>query len=610
MPAVFVQEVTAYTAALPATTSLTIPVDNDTATGNTLFLIISGRESSAVPVTITDSRGNAWGASVSDGEPASNTFASICNGYMSDPLQVGDSISVTLSAPSGPALMVWLEEFSGISQTIALDAYGSVAEIADATPTVTASLASVQDDELAITIWSSGDIGNVITQDANYTSFPAAQQSSSGALPGDRSGLAGYRILSTAATESTTVTFTGGITNLVGVLATFKAASAAPDDPVAATYGIPWGADSLANLEVGRYAGRIVGIRWRALRNGSVPSIAVYNKTGVDYSAGTGGRRRCDVMSDDGSSNHFPSGAILATSPSVATANVEQAFTHTFTSPLTTVAGTLYHFVFTNTDATPTANYVSLNSLNNFSGPNQANPLQPGISNLDCAVVWQSSGPPWVRHPDRTPIFTLNYADGSRDGQSYYDALSQSGLRNIKGANEAIRLNFTPTQTLTVGRVWVRLMKLAGETVALACILKTAAGATIDTATIAAASVPVGSSGGIASGSGASWVNGVFGSNRTLTDGTNYRLEVWSTASATGYQAWPIQRGGVGFAATFTASNRFTDGNWEYTTNAGGAWNTHLGSTTFEPQLYFETTAVAPPGGAAPRGRTLRGCGA
>lgn len=601
----FVQEVTAVTSELIASTTLVVPINQTTSPGNSLVLFLSGRDEIAAPLTVVDSRGNVWSAFVQDGEGTSNTFASIACGYMGSAtaLQTGDSLTITFGDAAGSAINVQIEEFSGLSSGVSLDAYGAGPVTGDATPTVTALVASSQAVELAVTLWCAEDITRVFTQDANYTNFPTAQMTTSGALPGDRTSIAGYRILSSVATESSTLTMDDS-TPVVGVIVTFKAAADTPDSPVATTYGVPWASDSLANLEMGRQPNRRLAIRWRATKGGDITGIHIYHKAGVGYSAGTGGRVRCDVMSDDGTLNHFPSGTVLATSVNTATPNASSIFLHTLSAPLTLVQGQIYHFVFTNTDPTPTANYVSLNSLDI---EDSINPIQKAVSNDDMAVVWQDNGAPWVRHPLRTPIFTVVYSDGTHKGQSYFDTLSVSGLTLIQGANNMARMTFTPTQAFSINKVWWRGFKISGETQPLVLTLQNAGGSTIASASILAAAIAVGVAGDPPHG--AAWYSAAL-APQALVNGTTYRLQQACPAGATGYDTWPIQAGGSGFAANLDTDNRFLDGYMEKTTSGSGGFATIAGSQLNKPQVYFETVQTAPAGGPAPLGRTLRGVGA
>ena len=75
-------------------------------------------------------------------------------------------------------------------------------------------------------------------------------------------------------------------------------------------YGNPWSANGLANLEVGRFPGRMVSYRFRAAETADFTTakvffiFAVFSERG--YANGDGGQVRIELRPDDGSQNHFP----------------------------------------------------------------------------------------------------------------------------------------------------------------------------------------------------------------------------------------------------------------------------------------------------------------
>jgi hypothetical protein len=77
-------------------------------------------------------------------------------------------------------------------------------------------------------------------------------------------------------------------------------------------YGSKWATDGLANTVIG--AGLVQGdYRFRSTHTGKLASIRTYWQNGSGYGAGTGGSYRIDLETDDGTSNHFASGKVLAT---------------------------------------------------------------------------------------------------------------------------------------------------------------------------------------------------------------------------------------------------------------------------------------------------------
>jgi len=339
-------------------------------------------------------------------------------------------------------------------------------------------------------------------------------------------------------------------------------------------YGNPMtndgGGNGLANLEVGKFAGRKLSVRFRCVKGGVLNSVNFYVKTGAGYSLGTNGSWKVDVQGDDGTANHFPDGSTIAT-VTAATPSALSPQTFTFGSPPTLVKGRLYHFVLTNPDASPTANYSSEDDVATdqlFVGGNglTANQLQPGWLDTDLAMLWQDTAAPWVLTV-HTPIFRCNYSGGATEGQCYNDALSGSALFNIFGTNWT-RERFTVTGgDRKVTRVWVRVRKLGTPAAALTVkLISTPSGAptTLDTLTLAAATVTT----------SYAWYSLALGAVRTLANGTEYAVELSSPLSANitnDYQEYPLVGGG-GAGNGWTDPSVFSDGLNETTANSGTLW--------------------------------------
>lgn len=346
-------------------------------------------------------------------------------------------------------------------------------------------------------------------------------------------------------------------------------------------YGVPYGADALANLEVGRSAGRLVSIRRRCPHSGVLNATRIYLKNDGTagpggYWDGTGGSIKCDICPDDGSGLPV-TGTILATRTITTPGGGSALGSFVFASPPTLTAGVIYHRVFTNADASPTVNYVSIDDL--YLAPGTS-PMQPGVADLDMAILWRASGSGApVVNLGHGPIFDDLFADGFHDGLAFYDALSGSGLKSIGGAN-AVRMLFTPTLTRTLAKVWVRVRKQAGTTHDLTILVKQ--GATLlDTVTIPVASI----------GTSMGWVGVNLTAPLIIAAGTQYSAEMWSVAETTApFQTWPITAGGGGSnpGPALLSASRFTDGYLQSTANSGGLWSLHNSSTDNKPQLYFE----------------------
>lgn len=336
-------------------------------------------------------------------------------------------------------------------------------------------------------------------------------------------------------------------------------------------YGTYWNGDSLANLEVGGQNGgsdgRSVSYRFRAEASGSMTGAQILFAFNSGYYMGDGGDIRMDVQSDDGTSNHFPSGTTLRSSNVVTDPLSSNYRTFSLTSPLSLTAGTLYHLVFVNVHPNRASNYTSLDMLD----PGESNPMQPGYSDTDLAVVWKSSGSAaWALNGSKTPIFTIHHQDGTHHGpgSQYEDARSVSSRRSIAGTSQ-IQETFTVSGgNKTVSNVSARLLK-TGTPGALTVRLENSSGTLIEQGTIPASSVST----------SARWVTYTFTTPRTLTNGQSYNL-VLSAPSGNAYETWPLSQG---TASGFDAPNAFSDGYFQYTTN-GSTWTSE---SIGDMQMYF-----------------------
>lgn len=340
-------------------------------------------------------------------------------------------------------------------------------------------------------------------------------------------------------------------------------------------YGVPWLAtnNGLANLQIGGANQRQVDFFHRCAASKTLSNISLFIKTGAGYSGGTGGAVKVEVQSDDGTALHRPSGTVLAT-VTVTTPITSQVLTWTFPGGLAQQAGTLYHYVMTNTDASPTVNFVSEDDFDTAT----LNPRQRGSSDADLGVMMNDASAGWAINTGHSPCcFDLQYSDGSHDGVGFFDALSGSGLRDIGGANNAVRMNFTPAQGMLVNRCNAGYYKQAGSTIPVDFELYVGA------SKIAAGQAPASA----AQVTSPNWVGAALPFT-PLQKGVNYTLQLWSRSETVNYKAFPLQAGGAGFGALFLSQSIFADGYWEYTTNAGGAWNLEGASQAFKPMLYFE----------------------
>jgi len=324
-------------------------------------------------------------------------------------------------------------------------------------------------------------------------------------------------------------------------------------------YGSGLGSDGLANTVVGGTWSNLVSYRLRAGHSGALQQIHVYlipNHTG--YSGGTGGTIQVTVNADDGTSAHNPSSTILATyvlsNPLAATPSINFPI-FVFPVPPTLVQGQLYHIVFTNIDASPATNYLSVDSLY-YANP--TTPAQPTVSDVDAAVLLSATGKPWTPRAGYTPILELDYQDGSSEFIGYMEVWV--GVPQIISGTNSVREMFTVSGTQkTVYTASIRVARTAG-TDPLTLMLENADGSVIEQGDIPAASMPG------TSPVSYTWATYTFSSAHTLVPGQTYYLQ-FAAASTSSYQAYPIRKG---VAYGFKNTTYFPDGYAQF--NQNGAW--------------------------------------
>jgi hypothetical protein len=354
-------------------------------------------------------------------------------------------------------------------------------------------------------------------------------------------------------------------------------------------YGSKWAADSLANTTIGP---NIQGdYRFRATHSGPLASIHTFFICKIPgYAAGTLGSYRIDLETDDGTTNHFPSGTVLATTHEPTPGN--QFVTETFASPATLTSGTLYHLVYTNIDPTPTANYCSLDML--YDTPPVQVPAQPTVADSDWAHLYNNNtvtSPTWIwRHGNSDgaymPVLELVYGDGFITGNGYMEVWINTSRKTISGTNEA-RETFTVSGgNQAASNFSVRLRKDSG-TDPLTVTLQTAGGSTLESGTIPAANFS----------SADAWVTYTFIQTRTLANGSPYTI-VLSAPGTSSYSIFPIRKG---ITHNFDAGTFFNDGHAQYSSD-GLTWNdwpaeTGSPSTEGDLQFYFTLAGASPPPG-------------
>lgn len=344
-------------------------------------------------------------------------------------------------------------------------------------------------------------------------------------------------------------------------------------------YGPGIGYDVLANMQVGGAAAATVSYRFKAATSSTLVSVRWYciDYTHPGYGAGTGGTLRQTIEAD---SSGVPSGTPLATKDVVGPIDDFQLYT--FGSPATLTAGSYYHLVFTNVDASPASNFVSVDCVFCY---NPSTPRQPRFTDYEWAAVRKLGTGSWAVQEGYTPILQLVYGDGTTQGMGYMEA-NVSDYGTITGTNSMVRELFTVSGgTRTVTGAAVRLIKASGSTDPLTVRLEDSGGTLIDSFTIPAASISTGTTGNY--GREGVWTDGDFASAQTLTNGSTYRLRL-STGAASTFYMFPVRRGES--YSYVSPQTYFGDGKSQKTTD-GSTWSS-LGRVADENNLQFYFVTV------------------
>lgn len=347
----------------------------------------------------------------------------------------------------------------------------------------------------------------------------------------------------------------------------------------AGKYGCPWNANSLTNYRIGIYDGSECCFRFKASYSGYADKILWYNIYGGAYSGGTGGVIDCELQTNNSSTN-LPSGTVLATA--TLTDPLSGKFQELdFDSNPYLSSGTLYHLVFKNTDADPTANYTSVDVL--YTTPSYT-PNQPGISDLDLGLYWRTSPTgTWERKDSSTPIYELTYTSGNKQGQGYDEVwiATPKYVQHNDSTDLRVRQTIYPSSSVTVTALWARVKKVGSPTSLRAEI--TDSGGTVLTDAYGYRSW---------TGDGTyQWIKWLFyDTSVTLSADTQYYLvfrSVVDDETSDKYEFYPLKEGAFN---GFDVDNLFTDGAAEYSTDGGSTWNRWKStSTAADLQFYFET---------------------
>ncbi len=360
---------------------------------------------------------------------------------------------------------------------------------------------------------------------------------------------------------------------------TFTTASAG----TASVYGPAFAMDAKNNYQPGQNgaSGSLVAMRFKALTTTSVASVCWAHRTGTGgYSGGTGGTLELSIQPDSGG---FPSGTKLATATWVPGNPGAGGYLKrlAFGSPPSITAGQYYHAVWTNTDASPTVNFVSVNFAFTY---NLLTPRQPFTTDADLRGAVKVSGV-WDILSNDTPDVDVTCADGNHLGNAYFEVnLGYTAV--FGGTSNLIRERFTVTGgNRTVTKVWARVGRQAG-TGPITFRLESSSGTLIEQGSVAAGTAIIAYTAGALAVQTGTWLSYTFTTPRVLTNGLEYRM-VMSAPAGSEYTmvSCRYENGDT----DQLLSRAFTDGLAELTANGGSSWAKFYLYADLNMQFYFET---------------------
>jgi hypothetical protein len=349
----------------------------------------------------------------------------------------------------------------------------------------------------------------------------------------------------------------------IDVAAAAQASSSTSSSAATAPYyGSGIGSDGLANTTVGP-EGNTVSYRFRAKHSGTLQQALIYLiPDHAGYAGGNAGTTQVTLNTDDGSAAHNPSATALATYVMSGVLNLPSParyfYTLKFASPPTLTAGQIYHLVFKNIDASPSANFLSVDAMYET---DSSDSVQGAISKTDAAVLLGRSGTDWAPRPGYTPIYQLQFANGVTEGIGYIEGWI-GAPRPISGAT-AVRETFTVSGAeVNVNSIKVRVARAIGND-PLYVRLENANGTLIEEDSIPATSIPLSS---VASPS-YFWATVPLSSTHTLLPGETYHLDLEASLTSV-YETFPIRKG---FYYGFQGDTFFNDGYAEF--GIAGLWS-------------------------------------
>jgi methionine-rich copper-binding protein CopC len=321
------------------------------------------------------------------------------------------------------------------------------------------------------------------------------------------------------------------------------------------------------------------------LTSSTLQSVQIYIQEHPGYAGGNGGSWLIQLQSDDGSSNHYPTGTVLA---SITTSNFGYSSgdcpsshpegtiacnwpTFTFSNPPALTAGSYYHLVITNADSNPNTNFTSIDWIGRSDAPGQPR-FGSTVANWQGHVSSSamSSGGTFTWSQKNfgdyaTPVVALNFANGQSFGFDYMESEINTSPKDI--SSTPVRENFKPSTAVTVTGVQFRGKGSGTITASLY------AGSTL------LESLTLNNPGG----SGAHVASANFASPHALSVGQQYYIQFSASGSFT---TWILRDGSVQYG--FPSTSGFGDGWAEY--QSGSSWSDWSAGVSHDGDLQFVFT--------------------
>lgn len=341
-----------------------------------------------------------------------------------------------------------------------------------------------------------------------------------------------------------------------------------------AIYGNSFGGDVLYNLRIGIYG--IEGA-FRFIAKDTVPVNKIryfntYSFTKPGYHSGNGGKIRIEIQEDDGSNSHMPSGKSLCFGLVPNPLQLPDQLLVRFDKTIVLQKDKIYHIVFTNYDANPEVNHVSIDMMSIVTPKPVGQPEQPELSNIDMTTLWRDkTNRNWRLFKDNltvTPIFTLYYEVSS----NYQDNVAVIGYGGMESwireprqiaKDKKVRQIFTPANNIVVNEVCVRIAKIGNPKdliIKIEDTTKLIQKTTIKSINVNTINTTLAPSFRV----GHNWVKAPI--NTTLLANQEYKV-VLESDSIDPYETFPIRDG-----FTFGYAPIWANSHAEYTTSGETGW--------------------------------------